>query len=292
MSSKDKDNNMTSLFAMAFSLTVKAVKGWLSLQGIEVNPLVEEWVSHFFHGGGKDKSLPEEVIEETKQAIISSLEVLWYCPSWHTGVSRVGSSEWHHFFTSLAGVVGTFNYQLQVEGEGLQVKCWDLWDFNTIGNYPEDINFSGLLSINIESKILRNTIKNLAKMLGILLQEDDCTLSVLENDLSILNKSRTFYTRWELYIPFEELSLPGELNIEDINWELGGLPIAWIQEEALFQAVRKLKLSCLSDEEDNYLGIKIPFGEGILPLNWDSINYLRTLPSEELTFKKRRVKKH
>lgn len=289
---------MNNLLALTFTLAIKAVKGWLSLQGIEVNPLVEEWVSHFFHGGGKDKSLPEEVIEETKQAIIGSLEVLWYCPSWHTGVSRVGSSEWHHFFTSLSGVIGTFNYKLEGEGEGLRVKCWDLWDFNTGNNNPvdphtgEDINFSGVLSINIESKVLRNTIKNLAKMLGILLEEDDCTLSVLESNLSILNKERAFYTRWELYIPFEELSLPEELTIEDINWELGGLPIVWVQEQALLQAVRSLNLCCLSDEEDNYVGIKIPFGEGSLPLTWDSINYLRTLPSEDLKFnsRKRRIK--
>lgn len=266
MSLLDKDNNMSisnSLLVLTFNLALKGVKAWLSTQGVEeVHPLVEEWIKHFFTGGGSDKTLPIEAIEETKEDVITSLRDLWKCPKWKTvGTAWGGTNTRHRWFTSLAGVIGSFNYTLHLEEKGVVVKCWDLWDFN-----KTDLR----LKIDLEDAKLRAGVKTLASMLSIPIQEDGNTLTVLEEDLKTLNSQRQFYTRWDFFLSWEELGIN---NPEDYDWEKGGLPKTWLNQEAMKKAVKVLKGEILMNNNEPTIIHK----SKKLPYSWESINYLRSL---------------
>lgn len=273
---------MNNLFALTFTLTVKAVKVWLNSQGLELNPLVEEWITHYFFGGGVDKTLPPEAIEETKKEVLLMVRETWKTPSWLIHVARVGNAaEWHGFFTSLMGVVGGFNYTFEEQEEGLKVKCVDCWDFNTRQTLTHPLTgkvyqMTSELEITISSAPVRNVIKSLASRLGITIHEGDnpSVLWVNEDDLTSLNPTRQFYTRWEFFLSWEELGIN---NPKDYDWVNGGLPKSWLQQEAMKRAVDKLpKVYTMYNEEipesliDWDTGIEYPY-------TWDSINTLRSL---------------
>lgn len=274
----------TKLFTLTFTIALKAVKIWLESQGLELNALVEEWVSHFFFGGGVDKTLPYEAIEETKIAVKKQLWFLWDYPSWLIHVARVGNTtEWHGFFTSLMGVVGGFNFTFEEQKKGLKVKCVDCWDFNTRQVITDPLTgkehqMSAELEVSIDSAPVQNVIKSLACRLGITIHEGDnpSTLWVDEENLASLNPSRQFYTRWEFFLSWEEL---GVENPEDYDWANGGLPKWWLQQEAMKRAVDKLpKVYTMYKDSGEIPESLIDWDTGIeYPYTWDSINTLRSL---------------
>ena len=207
-----------------------AAKLWIQSRGQWVNPLVEEWVRHYFFGGGVEKTLPPEAIEETKKAVMSSLRFLWIRPSWRIHTARVGNnigknSQGHRgmesWFCSLSGVVNSFTYNLIPQEDGVLVKCWDLWDFNT--------NSKEWMELKVPSN-LHKLIKGLAKMLSITIEEHGELLRVSEVELAKLNEGRQFYTRWEFFLTWEELKGIGMRNPKFYKWEHGGLPLDWFIE--------------------------------------------------------------
>lgn len=262
-----------NLFALTFNLAVKAVKVWLLSQGQQVHPLVEEWVRHFFFGGGVDKTLPEEAIEETKIAVKEQLWQLWDEPAWYQlNTAEVGERIW---YSSLAGVIGRFNYDIKVIEGGIQCYCWDYWDFNS--------DDSGSLHMEISHGSLRRTVIKTAEMLSLPIIENGSTLYVREFHLAELNSHRAFHTRWEFFIPFEELVE----NPEVIDWANGGLPKWWIEEDALIRAATQLGLGTSKSPRYNEGEMFIYIGceerpDDIIPLDWESINLFRQLSEEQL----------
>lgn len=259
--------------SIVFNSIVKAVKIWLKGQGEEVHPLVEEWVSHYFFGGSVDKTLPPNAVEETKQAVKEQLWELWDEPTWfQLNTAEVGDKIW---YSSLAGVIGRFNYNMKIVEGGLQFSCWDLWDFNS--------DVSGSLHMEISHGSLRRTIIKIAAMLNLPIVENDSTLYVREHHLAQLNANHAFYTRWEFFVPFEELIE----NPEVIDWEKGGLPKWWIYEDALIRAATQLKLGTSKNPRYNEGEMFIYIGpeerpDDTIPLDWESINLFRKLSEEQL----------
>ena len=208
-----------SLISLTFSLAVKAVKVWFSTKGLEVNPLIEEWVKHFFFGGGEEKTLPPEAIEETKKAVLKSLQFLWSYPSWEIHTASVGEKYgMEGWLCTLKGVIGAFTYTLIPEETGVMIKCWDLWDFN--------IDKEGLLLVELPTP-LRASIKKIASMLNIELIEQENCLLVQESELAKLNEGRQFYTKWEFFLTWKELKGIGMKHPMLHKWEHGGLPLEW-----------------------------------------------------------------
>jgi hypothetical protein len=219
--------NSNSTLTLVFNLVATAAKLWIQSKGQWVNPLVEEWVRHYFFGEGVEKTLPTRAVEETKEAVKSSLRLLWMRPSWRIHTARVGKflgknsqgeRGMESWFCSLNGVVGSFNYNLIPEETGVTVKCWDLWDFNT--------NSKECMELKVPST-LHKPIKSLAKMLSINVEEHEELLRVSEVELATLNKGRQFYTKWEFFLTWEEL---GVTDPTQYKWEHGGLPIDWFIE--------------------------------------------------------------
>lgn len=215
---------------LVFNLVATAVKLWIQSKGHWVNPLVEEWVRHYFFGGGVEKTLPPDAVEETKEAVMSSLRLLWNRPSWKIHTARVGKflgknsqgeRGMESWFCSLNGVVGSFNYNLIPQEDGVLVKCWDLWDFNA--------NSKEWMELKVPSN-LHKLIKSLAKMLSISIEQDGELLRVSEVELAKLNKGREFYTRWEFFLTWEELKAIGMRDPKFCKWEYGGLPLDWFIE--------------------------------------------------------------
>lgn len=261
------------LFALTFTLAVKAVKVWLNSQGETVHPLVDEWVAHYFFGKGIEKQLPEEAVEETKRAIISQLWDLWECPTWYQLETATGSEDgWYKestWYTTLWGVMGRFNYKMKPTQEGVKVSCWDLWDFNLINGTT--------LKINIDNRLLNQAIVNILKGLKIAVIVEESMIIVQEKDLAKLNKTRAFYTRWEFFLTWEELGIS---NPDVINWNLGGLPKWWIEKEAKLQALDAMKINYFHVEEELYVeDSNIEFA---LPIDWELINFFRKLSEEQL----------
>lgn len=223
-------NSNSTTFGLVFNLAAVAAKLWIQSKGHWVNPLVEEWVRHYFFGGGVEKTLPPEAVKETKEAVMSSLRFLWNRPSWkiHTahvgkflGKNSQGQRGMESWFCNLNGVVGSFTYNLIPEETGVTVKCWDLWDFNT--------NSKEYMELKVPCN-LHKPIKTLAKMLSLNLEEHEELLRISEIELAKLNEGRQFYTRWEFFLTWEELKEIGMRNPNFYKWEHGGLPIDWFVE--------------------------------------------------------------
>ena len=222
-------SNNSALY-LVFNLVATATKLWIQNKGQYVNPLVEEWVRHYFFGGGVEKTLPPDAIEETKEAVKSSLRILWIHPSWRINTARVGknigkNSEGQRgmesWFSTLQGVVGSFNYNFIPQEDGVLVKCWDLWDFNA--------NSKEWMELKVPSNLHR-LIKAFAKMLSITIEQHGELLRVSEVELAKLNENRQFYTRWEFFLTWEELKSIGLRNPIFCKWEYGGLPLDWFIE--------------------------------------------------------------
>lgn len=215
-------SNNSALLSLTISLAVKAVKIGLSARGMELHPLVEEWVKHYFLGGGSEKSLPPEAIGETKEAVLKSLHYLWKFPSWEIHTATVGNQYgMEGWLCTLKGVIGSFTYNLIPEETGVKVQCWDLWDFN--------IDKEGLLLVELPAPLTKS-IRSIASMLHIELIEEENCLLVQENELAKLNEGRQFYTRWEFFLTWEELKAIGMRNPKFCKWEHGGLPLDWFIE--------------------------------------------------------------
>lgn len=219
-----------STLSLVFNLVATATKLWIQSKGGYVHPLVEEWVRHFFFGGGVEKTLPSEAVEETREAVMSSLRLLWARPSWRIHTARVGKfygknsqgeRGMESWFCNLNGVIGSFTYNLIPQENGVLVKCWDLWDFNT--------NSKEWMELKVPSN-LHKLIKGLAKMLSINIEEQGELLRVSEVELAKLNKGREFYTRWEFFLTWEELKTIGMRDPKFCKWEHGGLPLDWFIE--------------------------------------------------------------
>jgi hypothetical protein len=188
------NSNSFSTLSLVFNLAAVATKLWIQSKGQWINPLVEEWVRHYFFGGGVEKTLPPTAVEETKEAVMSSLRLLWIRPSWRIHTARVGKflgknsqgeRGMESWFCSLNGVVGSFTYNLIPEEKGVLVKCWDLWDFNT--------NSKEYMELKVPCN-LHKPIKALAKMLSLYIEEHEELLRISEVELARLNEGRQFYT--------------------------------------------------------------------------------------------------
>lgn len=263
----------TRLFQMTFNLTVKAVKTWLKSQGETASPLVEEWIRHYFFGGGTEKTLPVKAIEETKKGVIKSLKALWERPSWERiNLSYAGGDyeDDYKFFTTLSGVVGHFNYKLIPTNKGLKVLCEDYWDFNCC---------SEELQIKISNSLIQTAIIKIANTFDISIEKkEDNTLTIYEEELTRLNPSRAFYTKWEFFIAYEELPFM-EGNHTDYIWELGGIPKWWEQQEAMTSALTDLGVFW-REEEIGKVFIIMWDEEGKqekYPLNWENVTLLREI---------------
>lgn len=204
-----------------FKLTAKEVVKQL---GVEVTPtvlLVMEFVFHYFFGKQQTKTLPVWAVEETKRAVINSLLSLQRDPSWKIHTAQVGKPIWDGWFTTLAGVVGTFNYEMEVIEGGLKIACKDFWDFNAKG-------YSSVLKLPLKQSRTRDLVLQVISFLHLpVIQEDDC-LKIKENELVCLNKEHAFWTYWEFIITWEDI---GCENPNIYNWKIGGLPKTWIHEQ-------------------------------------------------------------
>lgn len=211
-------NNFSPLSVM-LTLAATAVRVWLSQKGLTIHPLVEEWVRHFFLGEGTDKVLPSSEVQLTKKAVKESLRELWRNPSWRIHTAKTGEGWGMQFWLcSLGGIIGAFTYSLSPTEEGVQVQCWDLWDFN--------IGSQEVLQVELPLH-LHKPIKQLARLLNIDVQESGSFLRVSEVELAKLNKAHQFYTRWEFFLTWKEL---GITDPTQYKWEHGGLPIDWFIE--------------------------------------------------------------
>jgi len=136
-----------------------------------------------------------------------------------------------HWFTTLEGVVGAFNYSAVPSEEGVWFHCEDLWDFN-VGENSTTIELPTL------SDKLKKGVLKAANLLGIKVEEkENGSLKVHEETLATLNQGRQFYTRWEVFISWSDLetSIPG--CQEGMSFQHPGLPKSWLREVALNNAV-------------------------------------------------------
>lgn len=274
-----------------FKMIRSFLNKFLVSQGYEgVHPLVDEWVRHYFFGGGKEKRLPKEAVPETKEAVIERLKDLGDNPNWNTGVARVGEGHSWAWFTSLSGVVGGFNFRLEEEEGGLLVRCWDKWDFNSPEDavWDEEAQEEKVMCTYLTlpcPPILRDKIIKVAKGLGITLDTDDPgSLGVREDSLSVLNQGRAFMTRWEFFITWEELGIKDPSRYD---WGLGGLPKSWVKAQAQMKQVYRLggKIT------EGNIHIYVDGEELNMPLNWESINQLREKEKEGVSLSSRRKRR-
>lgn len=213
-----------------FNAAVKAIAA-----KADVHPEAVNAVYHYFFGGGKDRTLPEEYHQETKEALLEYLDIITHYSAWsRVGHIRIGKAPWDGaWYSDLSGVIGAFNFDFEVDEESgkLIAHCRDKWNFNIVPEEHKDEDFEDF--IEIPSTPLDKLIVAAAKMMGVavsLIQKDGETfLAVSEQELATLNKGREYYTRWDIEVPFEEIHF---INVKDHDWKHGGLPKAWIKEQA------------------------------------------------------------
>lgn len=282
------------MFSQTLKLAVKSISSMLQGMGVTLHPLVIEWVTHFFTVSSEDKVLPLEASEETKVAVISYLYRLWSSPSWMISHTRVGDDHYWAWFTSLAGVIGAFEFKFEESPGGIKVLCKDKWDFNVpcIMYSPnedeeeEAQNMSSYLVIPVKGAI-KGVIASLASRMGIqVYDEPEVGLGVHEKDLVFLNQKHAFWTRWEFFISWDELEFPDGTGPKSYDWQLGGLPITWVKREALISGLKNLGVNYNIHTEKVYSRLSGQREE--LPLTWETLNYLRSLPTEELVSSSRR----
>jgi len=202
-----------------------------------VHPEAVKAVYHYFFGGGKDRTLPEECHKETKKAIKEYLRWQWSFPTWKINVAKVDGWE---FINDLTGVVGAFNFDIEcVEEEGVvRFHCWDLWNFNawTGAAHKEDFSFG----ISVPSTKADKLIKSAASAMGIAVKEASNELLVSEHELAKLNEGRQFYTRWTIEFTLEELrEINKDFSFDAYDWKHGGLPKKWMKQLAFVGALEK-----------------------------------------------------
>lgn len=279
------------MFSQTLKLAVKSISSMLQGMGVTLHPLVIEWVTHYFTGNGEEKVLPLDALEETKVAVISYLYRLWSSPSWMIGHTRVGDDHYWAWFTSLAGVIGAFEFKFEEDPHGLKVLCQDKWDFNVPCLLPdpndedEQENMSSYLVIPVKGAI-KGVIASLGSRMGIQVYDEELGLGVYEKDLVFLNQKHAFWTRWEFFISWDELEFPDGTGPKDYDWQLGGLPITWVKREALISGLRNLGVNYNIDTEKVYSRLSGQQQE--FPLTWETLNYLRSLPPTEVVSSRRK----
>lgn len=195
----------------------KMAKSVLSHKG-----LVGQFLFHYLFGNGQDMTLPENAKKETKGPIKWAFKAhVMGAMDYHSCVARCGGLEAYEWWEGLAGVIGEFRWSPEFVNGGVIFHCWDRFDFNpTFGELPIPM-----------PKLMADTVIKWGLSKGYLKQPDidyqavfwtnknGGTLWITESLVHSLEGiiGTPFETKWEVFIPNEELFpyLVEELEVGD-----------------------------------------------------------------------------